>query len=133
MRSVCRLGMRRLRVEEVQHARRREAHQVDQHVDAAPMRHAEEDAPHAVARGLLAERVQQRDQRLVAFQGETLRVREGLRDVLFPALRADQPVQQRQALRGAARPRGRGFHRVMEPVAPRRVAHRAGIERQSAA
>ena len=127
------LRMRRLRIEVVQHPRRREAHQVDQHVDPPAVRHAQEDPPHAVVGRLGAERVQQRDQRLVAFQREALRMREGLGDMLLPALRADQPVQQREPLRGTARHRRRGLHLVMQPVAPRRVAHRAGVQGQAAA
>jgi hypothetical protein len=46
------------------------AQQVDQHVEAAAVRHAHLDAPHAVLRAALDKRDQARHQRLAALQPE---------------------------------------------------------------
>ena len=99
------------------------AERVDEHVEAAAVRHADDDLLHALAAGALDELVHRGDEALAAFEREAL-----LADVLgvqvaLEALGGGQPLEDVELLVGAERRLGADR---LEPLLPPALLGRLG-------
>ncbi len=119
-------GLAGMRIEVIQHVRRRHSQDVDQHVDSPAMWHSEEDLLDSLGRRPPHQGVQKRQQGLAPFEREALAVGEALTDVMLPGLGLDQPVQQPAPAEWGGR--GLGFHARMQPCPAHLVPHGAAVQ-----
>jgi len=97
---------------------RRFAHRVDEHVQAAAVGHADHHVTHAVAAAALDQGVHQRDQRVAAFQRETLLAHEGGVKVALKALGGGDALEQALLFLGLeAVLAGRALEALLHPAA----------------
>src|SRR5207247_1500922 len=105
-----------------------------EHVEPPAVGHAEHDLGHLEPRRLFHQRVEQRHQRLAAFEREALLPRVARLEELLEHLRDDEPLEHRAALVGGqvgmVAPR---LHALLQPVAPPLVGHREVLDAEGAA
>ena len=98
------------------------AQNVDEHVQAAPVRHAEDDLIDALIAGPLDGQIEQRNEAFAAFQRKTLGADVFLLQELFENHGVGQPRQNAQlAFAAELQPIGRPFHAFLQPLADRHI------------
>ena len=115
-----------------EHQFQRLADDVRQHVEPAAVGHADDDLVDARARPLLNDPVEQRDQRLSAFEGESLLPDEtGVEELLEPLGLAELPEQIALLIARKLRPVEDRLHVLLKPVALAACRRCACIPRRS--
>ena len=98
------------------------AENVDQHVQPAPVRHADNDFLYALGAGLLHQLIHHRNQTVAAFQRKALLTDIAGMQITLQPLGGHQPVQQLLALRRSeTQPGALAFQPLLNPALFRRL------------